>query len=102
MQASDKVFKDLFNQTDSILIMDTHGKVLFYQDYNDQINMIRDENAIGRTIFELYPFFKREDFTLKLLHHTRRLLDFAPNLWLSLISIINISNFCKCFFVGLQ
>ena len=64
MQASDKVFKDLFNQTDSILIMDTHGKILFYQDYNDQINMIRDENAIGRTIFELYPFFKREDFTV--------------------------------------
>lgn len=64
MQSTDKVFKELFNQTDSILIIDVHGKVLFYQDYNDQINMMRDEEAIGRTIFDLYPFFKREDFTV--------------------------------------
>ena len=64
MQSSDKVFKDLFNQTDSILIIDTNGKVLFYQDYNDQINLIRDEEAVEHTIFELYPFFKREDFTV--------------------------------------
>lgn len=64
MQSSDTVFKDLFNQTDSILIMDVNGKVLFYQDYNDQINLIRDEDAVGRSIFELYPFFKREDFTV--------------------------------------
>lgn len=64
MQSTDKVFKELFNQTDSILIIDVHGKVLFYQDYNDQINMMRDEDAIGRTIFDLYPFFKREDFTV--------------------------------------
>ena len=45
MQSTDKVFKELFNQTDSILIIDVHGKVLFYQDYNDQINMMRDEEA---------------------------------------------------------
>ena len=64
MQSTDKVFKELFNQTDSILIIDVHGKVLFYQDYNDQINMMRDEEAIGRSIFDLYPFFKREDFTV--------------------------------------
>lgn len=62
-QQTDKVFKELFNQTDSILICDVRGKVLYYQDYNDRINMIRDENAVGRSIFELYPFFTREDFT---------------------------------------
>lgn len=64
MQSGDKVFKDLFNKSDSILIMDVNGKVLFYQDYDDQINLIRDEEAVGRSIFELYPFFKREDFTV--------------------------------------
>ena len=63
MPQTDRVFKELFNQSDSILICDVHGKVLYYQDYNDQINMIRDEDAIGRSIFELYPFFTRDDFT---------------------------------------
>lgn len=63
MNTSDKVFKELFNQSDSVIICDTNGKILYYQDYNDQINMIRDEDAIGRSIFELYPFFKRDDFT---------------------------------------
>lgn len=62
-QQTDKVFKELFNQTDSILICDVRGKILYYQDYNDRINMIRDENAVGRSIFELYPFFTRDDFT---------------------------------------
>ena len=63
MPQTDRVFKELFNQSDSILICDVHGKVLYYQDYNDQINMIRDEDAVGRSIFELYPFFTRDDFT---------------------------------------
>lgn len=61
---TDKVFKELFGHSDSILISDTNGKVLYYEDYNDEINMVRYENAIGRSVFELYPFFKREDFTL--------------------------------------
>ena len=54
MAQPDKAFKELFNQSDCILICDVRGKVLYYQDYNDQINMIRDENAIGRSI--LRPF----------------------------------------------
>lgn len=64
MKAEDKVFKELFSYTDSILISDVNGKVLYYEDYNDQINMMRYEDAVGRSVFELYPFFKREDFTL--------------------------------------
>ncbi len=64
MKADDKVFKELFSYTDSILICDPNGKVLYYEDYNDQINMMRYEDAVGRSVFDLYPFFKREDFTL--------------------------------------
>ena len=64
MKREDKVFKELFGHTDSILIIDVNGKVLYYEDFNDQINMIRYENAVGRSIFDLYPFFKREDFTV--------------------------------------
>lgn len=64
MRAEDRVFKELFSYTDSILICDVNGKVLYYEDYNDQINMMRYEDAVGRSVFELYPFFKREDFTL--------------------------------------
>lgn len=64
MKRHDKVFKELFSYTDSILISDVNGKVLYYEDYNDQINALRHENVIGRSVFELYPFFKREDFTL--------------------------------------
>lgn len=63
MKAEDKVFKEMFGQTDSILIGDANGKILYYEDYNDQINMMRYEEAVGRYIFELYPFFNREDFT---------------------------------------
>ncbi len=64
MRAEDRVFKELFSYTDTILICDVNGKVLYYEDYNDQINMMRYEDAVGRSVFELYPFFKREDFTL--------------------------------------
>lgn len=64
MKTEDKGFRELFGYTDTILICDPKGKILYYEDYNDQINMMRYENAIGRSVFELYPFFKREDFTL--------------------------------------
>lgn len=63
MKSDDKVFKEMFGHSDSIIIGDVNGKILYYEDYNDQINMMRYENAVGRSIFELYPFFKREDFT---------------------------------------
>lgn len=74
MKAEDRVFKELFGYTDSILITDVNGKVLYYEDYNDQINMIRYEDAIGRSVFELYPFFKREDFTLFKAIDTKRVI----------------------------
>ena len=64
IKQNDKVFKDMFAQTDLILISDTTGKILYYEDYNDEINQLRYEDAIGRSVFELYPFFRREDFTL--------------------------------------
>lgn len=59
-----ETFKELFYDTDSILIIDTNGKVMYYENYNDNINMLKSENVIGRSIFEMYPFFKREDFTV--------------------------------------
>ncbi|MEE0740859.1 MAG: sigma 54-interacting transcriptional regulator [Emergencia sp.] len=74
MKTDDKVFKELFGHSDSILISDVNGKILYYEDYNDQINMMRYENAIGRSIFELYPFFKREDFTLFRAIDTKRVI----------------------------
>lgn len=74
MKAEDRVFKELFNYTDSILISDVNGKVLYYEDYNDQINLMRYEDAVGRSVFELYPFFKREDFTLFKAIDTKRII----------------------------
>ncbi|MCI8647474.1 MAG: sigma 54-interacting transcriptional regulator [Firmicutes bacterium] len=74
MKAEDRVFKELFNYTDSILISDVNGKVLYYEDYNDQINLMRYEDAVGRSVFELYPFFKREDFTLFKAIDTKRVI----------------------------
>lgn len=61
---TDKVFNEMFNHNDLILICDVHGKIMFYEDHNDQINMMKSEKAIGKSVFDLYPFFKREDFTL--------------------------------------
>jgi len=57
-------FKNSFYDSDLILIIDKKGKVMYYDDYDDNLNMLKKENAIGRSIFELYPFFKREDFTV--------------------------------------
>ena len=57
-------FKDLFYDSDLILIIDNNGKVLYYNDYDDNLNMLKKENAIGRSIFELYPFFTRKDLTI--------------------------------------
>ena len=60
----DSELRDVFSQTNLLLISDPEGKVLYYEDFNDEINMLRYENVVGRTVFELYPFFRREDFTL--------------------------------------
>lgn len=57
-------FKDLFYDSDLILIIDNNGKVLYYDDYDDNLNMLKKENVMGRSIFELYPFFNRKDFTV--------------------------------------
>lgn len=57
-------FKELFYDSDLILIIDINGKVLYYDDYDDNLNMLKKENVIGRSIYELYPFFKRKDFTV--------------------------------------
>lgn len=59
-----KGFKDIFYDSDLILIIDKNGKVMYYDDYDDNLNMLKKENVLGRSIFELYPFFKREDFTV--------------------------------------
>ncbi|WP_313164399.1 sigma 54-interacting transcriptional regulator [Sedimentibacter sp.] len=56
--------KELFYDSDLILIIDKNGKVMYYDDYDDNLNMLKKENVVGRSIFELYPFFKREDFTV--------------------------------------
>ncbi len=57
-------FKDLFYNSDLILIIDKNGKVLYYDDYDDNLNMLKKENVMGRSIYELYPFFTRKDFTV--------------------------------------
>lgn len=59
-----RTFKEMFYDTDLIVIIDAKGKVMYYEDYNDSINMLKTENAIGRSIYELYPYFSREDFTV--------------------------------------
>ncbi|NLK63828.1 MAG: sigma 54-interacting transcriptional regulator [Tissierellia bacterium] len=59
-----KGFKELFYDSNLILIIDKNGKVLYYDDYDDNLNMLKKENVIGRSIFELYPFFTRKDFTV--------------------------------------
>ncbi len=56
--------KELFYDSDLILIIDKNGKVMYYDDYDDNLNMLKKENVVGRSIFELYPFFKRGDFTV--------------------------------------
>ena len=60
----DQVFREMFASTDRITIIDVNGKVLYYEDFNDEINMLRHENVIGKSIFQLYPFFRREDFII--------------------------------------
>lgn len=52
MVNTDKVFSEMFNHNDLILICDVHGKIMFYEDHNDQINMMKSEKAIGKSVLE--------------------------------------------------
>lgn len=57
-------FREQLYHSNLIMVVDLHGKVMYYEDYNDNINMLKRENAVGHSIFELYPFFQRQDFTI--------------------------------------
>lgn len=57
-------FKEMFYDSDLIVIIDKKGKVMYYDDFDDNLNMLKKENVLGRSIYELYPYFKREDFTV--------------------------------------
>lgn len=59
-----KSFKDMFYDSDLIVIIDKKGKVMYYDDFDDNLNMLKKENVLGRSIYELYPYFRREDFTV--------------------------------------
>ena len=74
----DQVFREMFTSTDSVLIIDVNGKVLYHADFNDEINMLRHENVIGKSIFQLYPFFRREDFIVFKAIDTKKVIVNQP------------------------
>ncbi|HWR05874.1 sigma-54 interaction domain-containing protein [Sporomusa sp.] len=56
--------KTLFKNTDLIIIVDREGKIMYYNNFNDRLNKIGHTDAIGKTIFELYPWLTRENSTI--------------------------------------
>lgn len=56
--------KDLFKDTDLIIVTDKEGKVMYYNDFNDILNKISNQDVIGKSIFELYPWLTRENSTI--------------------------------------
>ncbi|KUO71861.1 MAG: hypothetical protein APF77_07055 [Clostridia bacterium BRH_c25] len=56
--------KDSFKDTDLIIVTDREGKVMYYNNFNDILNKISSQDAIGKSIFELYPWLTKENSTI--------------------------------------
>lgn len=56
--------KNLLKNTDLIIVTDNMGKVMYYNNFNDKLNKYGNQDAIGKYIFELYPWLTRENSTI--------------------------------------
>lgn len=56
--------QSLLKHTDLILIVDREGKIMYYNNFNDRLNKAGGTDAVGKTIFELYPWLTRENSTI--------------------------------------
>jgi len=56
--------KKSLRNTDLIIVIDKTGKILYYNDFNDIYNKSGDQNNIGNSIFDLYPWLTMENSTI--------------------------------------
>lgn len=55
---------DFFATTDSVLICDTDGNILFYENFDEEIMVLKNKLKDSITIFEMYPFIEPDEFTV--------------------------------------
>lgn len=46
--------------TDLIVIIDNKGKIMYYNNFRDRINKLKEVDTIGRNIWEIYPWVNEE------------------------------------------
>jgi len=56
--------RNMLKDTDLIIVTDSEGKVMYYNNFNDKLNKFGNQNAVGRSIFELYPWLTKENSTI--------------------------------------
>ncbi len=56
--------RDFFATTDSILICDPNGNILFYENFDEEIMVLQNDKKENMTIFEMYPFIDPDDFSV--------------------------------------
>lgn len=63
MQYDEKIDK-ILDLVNIMVIIDTKGKILYYESLNDSLIKIGEENPVGRYLTELYPYFTLEQTTV--------------------------------------
>lgn len=56
--------RNMFKDTDLIIVADKEGKLMYYNNFNDIHNRFGNQDHIGKSIFELYPWLTRENSTI--------------------------------------
>ncbi len=70
----------IYNFIDGIMIVDTDGKIIYYNTSHPNINTLRQRDAIGRSLLDVYPSLTEEDSKiLKVLKTGRPILDYSQS-----------------------
>ncbi|QIB70376.1 AAA domain-containing protein [Aminipila butyrica] len=56
--------RNSLKNTDLIIVIDTQGTVMYYNDFNDIYNEAGNQDNIGKSIFQLYPWLTKENSTI--------------------------------------
>lgn len=56
--------KNSLKNTDLIIVTDESGKIMYYNNFNDIYNESGNQDNIGKSIFELYPWLTKENSTI--------------------------------------
>lgn len=56
--------KNSLKNTDLIIVVDKNGKIMYYNNFNDIYNESGNQDNIGKSIFDLYPWLTKKNSTI--------------------------------------